>query len=156
MFIENYYRESAESILAGGEAKPIPYPKISGDDWRVWSTILPFRAQQFDRFAAAGLASDRMRPFYGIPYAIGSEIERASAYFDKVEIWGKQDPTKDPIAVGLCGTDRYLIARWGMDKLIPFQQIKRSMPLVLAWKYMMGPMGVGLAGLSILGLILLS
>jgi hypothetical protein len=28
-----------------------------------------------------------------------------------------------------------LIARWGLDKLIPFEQIKKSMALVLAFKY---------------------
>jgi hypothetical protein len=153
MFIENYYRENSQSMLGLGEAKPIPYPRISEDDWRVWSTILPFRAQQFDKFAAAGLSSDRMLPFHGIPYVIGTEIEKASGYFDKVEIWGKHNLEKDPILVGVCGTDRYLIARWGMEKLIPFERLKQNMPLVLVWKYAMGPMGAFLAGLCVLGLL---
>jgi len=37
--------------------------------------------------------------------------------------------------VGLLGPERFLIARWGMEKLVPFEAIKKSMPLVLAWKY---------------------
>lgn len=155
MFIENYYKESAESIMGIGEVKPIPYPRISEDDWRVWCTILPFRIQQFDRPAAATLTSDRMRPFYRIPYDIGTEIERASRYFDRIEVWGKHDPAKDPIAVGLYGTDRYLIARWGLEKFIPFEQIKQSTPLVLAWKYATGAVAAFLAGLSVWGLCLL-
>ncbi|HEU4343618.1 MAG TPA: hypothetical protein VFU31_18870, partial [Candidatus Binatia bacterium] len=57
---------------------------------------------------------------------------------------------KDPIAVGYQGPDRYLIARWGMEKLIPFETIKKSVPLVLAWKYGTEALGIiaGLAGLG--------
>jgi hypothetical protein len=41
MFVENYRRENAESIMAGGESSPPPYPRISDEGWRVWSTFLP-------------------------------------------------------------------------------------------------------------------
>jgi BON domain len=34
MFVENYRRENAESMMAGGESSPLPYPKISDGDWR--------------------------------------------------------------------------------------------------------------------------
>jgi hypothetical protein len=39
-----------------------------------------------------------------------------------------------------------------MEKLIPFETIKRAMPLVLAWKYATSPLGIlaGLAGLALL------
>jgi len=100
-------------------------------------------------------STERSGSGYGIPYDIGTEIERASRYFDRIDVWGKHDPAKDPIAVGLYGTDRYLIARWGMEKLIPFEQIKQSTSLVRAWKYATGPVGAFLAGLSVLGLCLL-
>jgi hypothetical protein len=31
MFVENYRRENAESIMAGGESSPPPYPRISDE-----------------------------------------------------------------------------------------------------------------------------
>jgi hypothetical protein len=39
-----------------------------------------------------------------------------------------------------------------MEKLIPFEAIKKSMPLILAWKYATSPLGVliELASLSLL------
>jgi hypothetical protein len=39
-----------------------------------------------------------------------------------------------------------------MEKLIPFEAIKKSMPLILAWKYATSPLGVfvELGGLSLL------
>jgi hypothetical protein len=35
MFMENYRDQNAGSILGGGEATPIPYPKLSDEDWEV-------------------------------------------------------------------------------------------------------------------------
>ena len=37
MFVETYRQENSGSIMAGGDARPIPYPKISQEDWRVSS-----------------------------------------------------------------------------------------------------------------------
>jgi hypothetical protein len=37
--------------------------------------------------------------------------------------------------VGVLGDSRYLIARWGMERLIPFGAMKKSRVLALAWKY---------------------
>lgn len=150
MFVENYRREDYKSLMAGGEARPIPYPKISDADWRVWKTFLPVRSQNFDRLAALNLKADFLYRFHGMTYEVATEIQRASEYFDKVEVWRKREVEKDPIAVGLVGGDRYLIARWGMDKLIPFETIKRRMPLVLAWKYGTSALGA-LASLAALG-----
>ena len=36
MFVENYRRENAELMVAGSDPMPIPYPKLSAEDWRVW------------------------------------------------------------------------------------------------------------------------
>ena len=83
------------------------------------------------------------------------EIQRASQHFDTVEVWRKRVVDKDPIAVGLLGEDRYLIARWGMEKLIPFATIKKSMPLILGWKYATHPAGI-LTGLTGLGFLMWS
>jgi hypothetical protein len=151
MFIENYRRENAESIMAGGQARPIPYPKISSDDWRIWRVFLPVRSHKFDRIAAFNFGA-RALLHAGIPSPVADEIRTASEYFDQVEIWRKRQVDKDPIAVGLLGQERYLIARWGMEKLIPFETIKRAIPLVLAWKYATSPLGVvaELVGLGLL------
>jgi hypothetical protein len=148
MFVENYRQENVESIMAGGDARPIPYPKISAEDWRVWNVFLPVRVMDMDRDSVCRESS--LHHFYGIPYALTGEIQKAAEYFDKVEVWRKTEINKDPIAVGVLGGDRYLIARWGMEKLIPFETIKKAMPLILAWKYATSPLGVmaALGGLS--------
>jgi hypothetical protein len=151
MFIENYRLENAESIMGGGEATPIPYPKLSDEDWRAWKLFLPVRAQRFDKKIALDLKAHRLYRLYGIPEQVATEIQRASKYFDRFEVWRKREE-KDPIAVGYQGNDRYLIARWGMEKLIPFEAIKKSMPLMLAWKYGIDAVSL-LAGLSVLGLL---
>ena len=150
MFVENYRRDDAESIMGGGEALPLPYPRISDQDWRVWSTFLPVRSHNLDRKAAANFSTSPLQE--GIPLQVAAEVQRASQHFDKVEIWRKNQIEKDPIAVGVLGEERYLIARWGMEKLIPFDAIKKSMPLVLAWKYLTSPfaMAAELVGVSLL------
>src|SRR5918995_364111 len=141
MFVENYRVETKDSIMAGGDATPIPYPKLSAEDWRVWRTFLPVRSQSVDKLSATKLSPHLLYFSEGIPYAATEEIQRASQFFDKVEVWRKRAVEKDPIAVGVLGDERYLIARWGMEKLIPFETIKRSMPLVLGWKYATHPLG---------------
>jgi hypothetical protein len=54
--------------------------------------------------------------------------------------------------VGVLDGERYLIARWGMEKLLPFESIKKAVPLILAWKYATGPAGAmaGLVGMGFL------
>lgn len=148
MFVENYRREN-ESIMAGGQAMPIPYPRISAEDWRVWTTFLPVRSHNLDKIAAAKFTPTSLDE--GIPLPVAVEMQKASRHFDKVEVWRKNQIEKDPIAVGVLGQERFLIARWGMEKLIPFEAIKRSMPLILAWKAATSPLGV-LAELAGLGL----
>ena len=150
MFVENYRRENAESIMAGGEAARVPYPRISDDDWRVWSTFLPVRSHNLDRMAVTNLS--RTSFYEGIPREEVTEVQRASHHFDKVEIWRQKQIDKDPIAVGVLGQERYLIARWGMEKLIPFDTIKKSMLLVVLWKCATSPFSimVELAGVGLL------
>jgi hypothetical protein len=150
MFVENYRRENAESIMAGSEARAMPYPRISDEDWRVWATFLPVRSHNLDRLAASKFSTTALDD--AVPLQVGFEIQKASQHFDKIEIWRKNQIEKDPIAVGVLGQERFLIARWGMEKLIPFEAIKKSMPLILAWKIATSPFGVfvELAGLSLL------
>jgi hypothetical protein len=154
MFLENYHRQDAELTMAGGESGAIPYPKISAEDWRVWSRFLPVRSHDLDSKAAL---SFRSYSFYNdIPAEVATEVRRAGQYFDRVEIWRKREVDKDPIAVGVLGNDRYMIARWGMEKLIPFESIKNSTALVLAWRYATSPWYVfgTFAGVGLLAWIL--
>ena len=87
-----------------------------------------------------------------LPPKVREELKRANRFFDRVEIWGKREIEKDPIAVGYQGKNRYLIARWGMEKLIPFEAIKKSMPLMLAYRYAIAGLALlaGLAGINFL------
>jgi hypothetical protein len=133
MFIENYRLEG--SAIGGGDAginQEVPYPRISDEDWKVWTTFLPVRTQISEHFL-----SDVNSRLYiqTLPSEIRAELRKASGYFDKVEVWGNRKIEKDPIAVGYQGYDRYLIARWGMAKLVPFDAMKQRRSLTLVWKY---------------------
>ncbi|HSF56460.1 MAG TPA: hypothetical protein VLD83_00160 [Candidatus Binatia bacterium] len=60
---------------------------------------------------------------YSIPSDVRQEMVRGARHFQEIEIWGKREIRKDPIAVGLNGNgERYLICLWGMDKLISFER----------------------------------
>jgi hypothetical protein len=69
----------------------------------------------------------------GVPTGVAQQIVEARRHFDEVEIWGKRNLYKDPIAVGLLDGRRYLICRWGMDSLLPFETIKRWSGMYRAW-----------------------
>jgi len=150
MFVENYRRENSESMMAGSDSRPMPYPRLSDEDWRVWSIFLPVCSNNLNRAAAAKFSG--ISPDEGIPLQVAAEIRKASQHFDRVEVWRKYQLEKDPIAVGILGQERFLIARWGMEELIPFEVIKKSIPLILAWKYATSPLAVvaELAGLTLL------
>ena len=61
-----------------------------------------------------------------LPPQVRHELRRANRFFDRVEVWGKRRIEKDPIAVGYQGNGGYLIARWGMAKLAPFEAMKKK------------------------------
>jgi hypothetical protein len=150
MFVETYRLEAPP--LGGGRGltnEAIPYPTISDKDWKVWTAFLPVRTEIDEKFLSG--ASPRLYA-QTLPPRVRDEIQRANRFFDRVEVWGKREIEKDPIAVGYRGNDRYLIARWGMEKLVPFEVIKKSMPLILAQNYGIYSLGLlaGLAGLGFL------
>lgn len=152
MFVESYRYENADSLMGGNNTMPIPYPKISDEDWRVWNLFLPVRAVSLDRVAASNAKQGMMLSLYDIPYAITDEIRKANEHFEKVEVWRKHQIEKDPIAVGIVGGQRYMIARWGMEKLIPFEAIKKSAPLILAWQFITSPLAA-MSGMAAIGLL---
>jgi hypothetical protein len=150
MFVENYRLEEPP---LGGESghtnEAIPYPMISDADWKVWIAFLPVRTEIDEKF----LMGARPRLYaQTLPAKVRDELQRANRFFDRVEVWGKREIERDPIAVGYRGNNRYLIARWGMEELVPFEVIKKSMPLILACKYGIHGLRLlaGLAGLSFL------
>jgi len=150
MFVETYRLEAPP--VGGGTSRTteaIPYPTISDDDWKVWTAFLPVRTEIDEKFLRG--ASPRLYVQTLAP-KVRDELQRANRFFDRVEVWGKREIEKDPIALGYQGNDRYLIARWGMEKLVPFEVIKKSLPLILAYKYGIYSLRLlaGLAGLSFL------
>ena len=152
MFVETYRQENGGSIMAGGDATRIPYPKISQEDWRAWTLFLPVRLASIDRVHAIDARDASLHVTYGIPYTLTEEVRKAAQLFDKIEVWRKHDVNKDPIVVGVLDGERYLIARWGMEKLLPFDTMKNSVPLILTWNYVTGPAGA-IAGLLTIGVL---
>ena len=55
-----------------------------------------------------------MYSLYAIPYSVTDEIHKANRFFDRVEVWRRHETMKDPIAVGVIGNERYMIAGWGL------------------------------------------
>ncbi len=150
MFVENYRLE--DPPLGGGTGhtnEAIPYPAISDEDWKVWTAFLPLRTEIDENFLTG---ASPLLYAQTLPPKVRDELKRANRFFDRVEVWGKREIEKDPIAVGYRGNDRYLIARWGMEKLIPFEAIKKSMPLMVAYRYVVSGLALpaGLAGFNIL------
>lgn len=155
MFVENYRLDT----LIGGQAQTtIPYPKISDEDWQKWKAFLPVKSVSFCKKVLLDARETSLHSGYGIPFDVYHEMVRGSDYFEEVEIWGKREIYKDPIAVGLGNGERYLICRWGMDKLIPFEKIKSR-----SWRYHIQNFGVivlssekfwlGTAAVAILGIV---
>jgi hypothetical protein len=121
MFLENYRLDT----MIGGEAQTaIPYPTISDEDWQKWKAFLPVKSLPFCKKVLLHNTDTFLKNVYGIPPDVYHEMARAASHFDEIEVWGKREIRKDPIAVGISGNGRYLICRWGNDKLIPFERIK--------------------------------
>ena len=137
MFVENYRLDT----MIGGQAQTvIPYPKISEQDWHIWKAFLPVKSAPFGKKVLLHETKNSLRVAYGIPFEVYHEMVRGADYFEDMEVWGKQEIYKDPIAVGIARNgDRHLICRWGMDKLIPFESIKNR-----SWLYHIHNFGVNL------------
>ena len=130
MFIENYRLEN----MVGGQAlSAVPYPEISAEDWKAWRVFLPVRTKyKVNDLSKVGLTIN-----LGVPAGAGQQIVEARRHFDEIEIWGKRNLYKDPIAVGLLDGRRYLICRWGMDSLLPFETIKRRSGMYRTWNMLL-------------------
>jgi hypothetical protein len=136
MFVENYRLDT----MVGGQAHTttIPYPKISDEDWRKWKAFLPVKSVPFCKKVLLHKKKTFLRTVYGIPPDVSHEMVQAAGYFEEIEVWGKREISKDPIAMGITGNgERYLICRWGLDKLIPFEKIKSR-----SWLYHIQNFGV--------------
>jgi hypothetical protein len=127
--------------MIGGHAQTlIPYPRISEEDWQIWKAFLPVKSAPFGKKVLLHETKTSLRVAYGIPFEAYREMIRGADYFEDMEVWGKQEIYKDPIAVGIARNgDRHLICRWGVDKLIPFESIKNR-----SWLYHMHNFGVNL------------
>jgi hypothetical protein len=122
MFIENY---RVDAMIGGQAQTMIPYPKISDEDWQKWKAFLPVKSLLFSKKELLRKPETFFETAYGIPAGVCQEMVRGAGHFEEIEIWGKREIRKDPIAVGLCKNgNRYLLCRWGIDKLIPFEKIR--------------------------------
>src|SRR5688572_21143244 len=126
MFIENYRLDN----MVGGQAlTAVPYPEISAEDWKAWQAFLPVRTE----YKLSNLSKARLIIRLGVPDQAALQIVEARQHFQEIEIWGKRNLYKDPIAVGVLDGRRYLICRWGMDSLVPFDTIKRRSGMYRTW-----------------------
>ena len=137
MFVENYRLDT----MIGGQAQTaIPYPKISDEDWQKWKAFLPVKSVPFCKKVLLNKKQSFLEAAYGIPFDVYHEMVRGANYFEEIEVWGKREISKDPIAVGITENgSRHLICRWGMDRLIPFERIKSR-----SWLYHIQNLGVTL------------
>jgi hypothetical protein len=135
MFVENYRLDT----MIGGQAQTaIPYPKISDEDWQKWKAFLPVKSVPFCKEVLLRKKKRFLHIAYDIPPDVCHEMLRGANHFEEIEIWRKREIRKDPIAVGITGKgERYLICRWGMDRLIPFERIKSR-----SWLYHIQNFGV--------------
>jgi hypothetical protein len=135
MFVENY---RLDATIGGQAQTAIPYPKISDEDWQKWKAFLPVKGVPFSKKVLLHKKRTFLHIAYDIPPEICCKMLQGAGYFEEIEIWRKRQIRKDPIAVGIAGNgDRYLICRWGMDKLIPFDKIKSR-----SWLYHIQNFGV--------------
>jgi hypothetical protein len=135
MVVENY---RLDTVIGGQAQTVIPCPKISDEDWPKWKAFLPVKSEVVCKKELFGSSTAFLYTAYGIPPDVCEEISRGAGHFEEIEVWGKREIRKDPIAVGLTGNgERYLICRWGMDKLIPFDKIKSR-----SWLYRIENFGV--------------
>jgi hypothetical protein len=137
MFVENYRLET----MIGGQAQTaIPYPKISHEDWQKWKAFLPVKSVPFCKKVLLTKKQSFLEAAYGIPFDVSHEMVRGANFFEEIEVWGKREISKDPIAVGITENGaRHLICRWGMDRLISFERIKSR-----SWLYHIQNLGVTL------------
>jgi len=98
MFVENY---RLDTMIGGQAQSTIPYPKISDEDWPKWKAFLPVRSSQFCKELLLHKSKSFIQIAYGIPQDVCDELVRGANYFKEVEVWGKREIRKDPIAVGI-------------------------------------------------------
>ena len=98
MFVENYRLDT----MIGGQAQSvIPYPKISDEDWRKWKAFLPVKSVLFCKKVLFTRVETFLQAVYGIPPDVSHEMVRGANHFEEIEVWGKREISKDPIAVGI-------------------------------------------------------
>ena len=162
MFVENY---RLDTMIGGQAQSAIPYPKISDEDWQKWKAFLPVKSVSFCKKVLLDTRETFLQVAYGIPVDVYHEMVRGSDYFEEIEVWGKREIYKDPIAVGITGNgERHLICRWGKDKLIPFESIKSrswlyhlqnfGLILLASKEFWLSTVGAALIGILYLGLLL--
>src|SRR4029450_8359187 len=120
MIVENYRLDT----MIGGQAQTmIPYPKISDEDWRKWKAFLPVKSELLCKKGLLHNTKPFCETVYGIPRDVCDEMVRGAGHFEEIEVWGRREIRKDPVAVGLTANgERYLICLLCMDQAISVQK----------------------------------
>src|SRR5262245_5235935 len=98
MFVENYRLDT----MIGGQAQTvIRYAKTSKEDWHIWKASLPVKSATITKKVLLHETKNLLRIAYCIPFEVYHERIRVADYFADMEVWGKQEIYKVPIAVGI-------------------------------------------------------
>jgi hypothetical protein len=151
MFVENYRLDT----MIGGQAQTaIPYPKISDEDWQKWKAFLPVKSGPFCKKVLLDASEIFLQAAYGIPFDVYHEMVRGSGYFEEIEVWGKREVYKDPIAVGITGNgERHLICRIKSRSWLYHLQ-NFGLILLASKEFWLSTVGAALVGILYLGLLL--
>ena len=117
--IEKLGLEGQQSLLTGNEEVPImPYQQLSADLMKVLTTVFPtsMKVEEYDRGPIP------LRVLQIVAHA------REIPQFKEIFVWCHENAAdKDPVLVakGEGYSEYYLLARWGMDALVSFDELTR-------------------------------
>jgi hypothetical protein len=100
MFVENY---RLDSMIGGRAQSVVPYPKISDEDWQTWKAFLAVKSALLYKKVLLHNSKNFLHKAYGIPFDVRHEMVQGASHFEEIEVWGKREIRKDPIAVGITG-----------------------------------------------------
>lgn len=95
-----------QTKLANPEKSPVPFMVLNQFQTRILQAICP-ESREVSKFEREPIP---------LPVLSAIALSRAEGYFTKIEIWADNE-SPDPVAVGIRDDHKYLIARWGAEKL---------------------------------------
>lgn len=93
--------------LFGVDKKPNPFLRMDAGLLRIFEILCPSKTP-INTFNAGPIPMEALG-------AYGLAVHES--YFDKVEVWFSPGVGADPVMVGHAGTERYLMAQWGPERI---------------------------------------